>query len=68
MREKGLRQIDILHKVEPLCQKYNIKLGSNDLSQYVTGKVEPRPKKLCVLAEALEVSEVWLMGYGVKEK
>ena len=65
MNKKGLKQIDILHKIKPLCEKYNIKMGSNDLSQYVTGKVEPSQKKLSVLAEILDVNEVWLMGYDV---
>lgn len=65
MNKKGLKQIDILHKIKPLCEKYNIKMGSNDLSQYVTGKVEPSQKKLSVLAELLDVNEVWLMGYDV---
>ena len=65
MNKKGLKQIDILHKIKPLCEKYNIKMGSNDLSQYVTGKVEPSQKKLSVLAEVLDTNEVWLMGYDV---
>ena len=65
MRIKKLKQIDILHKVKPICEKYSVKMGSNDLSQYVTGKVEPSQKKLTVLAEALNVNEVWLMGYDV---
>ncbi len=65
MNIKGLKQIDILNKIEPICKKYEVKMGSNDLSQYVTGKVEPSQKKLSVLAEALETNEVWLMGYDV---
>lgn len=65
MTEKGLRQIDILNKAMPICKKRNIKLGRNDLSQYISGKVEPSQKKLTILAEALDVSETWLMGYDV---
>lgn len=66
MAEKGLKQIDILKKCKPLCKKWGIKeFGSNTLSQYVTGKVEPSQKALSVLAEALGVNEVWLMGYDV---
>jgi len=65
MKEKNLKQIDILNRVKPLCEKYGIKLGSNDLSQYVQGKVEPSQRKLSVLAEALNTNEVWLMGYDV---
>lgn len=65
MNIKGIKQIDILKLVEPICKKWNVKMGSNDLSQYVTGKVEPSQKKLSVLAEALGTNEVWLMGYDV---
>ena len=65
MNLKNIKQIDILNKVQPLCEQWGIKMGSNDLSQYVTGKVEPSQKKLSVLAEALGTNEVWLMGYDV---
>lgn len=65
MAKNGLRQIDILNKAIPFCKKYNVKLGRNDLSQYISGKVEPSQKKLTVLAETLEVNEAWLMGYDV---
>ena len=61
----GLKQVDILKKIKPICKKYNIKMGSNDLSQYVTGKVEPSQKKLTALAEVLGTNEIWLMGYDV---
>ena len=65
MATKGLKQIDVLNQIKPLCKKYNIKLGSNDLSQYVTGKVIPSQKKLSLLAEFFGTNEVWLMGYDV---
>ena len=68
MSERNLRQVDILEMCKPYCQKYNIKLGRNDLSQYVTGKVEPGQKKLTVLGMALNVSEAWLMGFDVPMK
>lgn len=65
MAKRNLRQVDILEMCKPYCQKYDVKLGRNDLSQYVTGKVEPGQKKLTVLGMALNVSEAWLMGYDV---
>lgn len=65
MTKKGIKQIDILNMLKPYCQKYNIKLNSNDLSQYVTGKVEPRQNKVYILSEALKVNPAWLMGYDV---
>ena len=65
MSECGLRQVDILKKAQPYCKKYNINLGRNDISQYISGKVEPSQQKLSLLAESLNVNEVWLMGYDV---
>ena len=57
MNEQNLRQIDILNLCSPFCEKFDIKLGKNDLSQYVNGKVEPGQDKLTVLGMALGVSE-----------
>ncbi|POP33048.1 transcriptional regulator [Lactonifactor longoviformis] len=68
MKEKNLRQVDILEKCMPFCEQYNVKLGRNDLSQYVNGKVEPGQEKLTVLGKALDVNEAWLMGYDVAKE
>lgn len=65
MTMRGLKQIDVLRSCEPYCKKYNIKMGSNDLSQYVNGKVQPKQDKLSILGMALNVNEAWLMGYDV---
>lgn len=65
MKENNYRQIDIINKCIPYCNKYNIKLGRNDLSQYVNKKVEPGQEKLSILGMALGVNEAWLMGYDV---
>lgn len=65
LKEKGLRQVDLLEMCEPYCKKYNVKLSRSDLSQYITGKVKPRQDKLTVMALALGVTEGWLMGYEV---
>lgn len=65
MKRYDLRQVDILKRAEPYCKQYGIKMGRNDLSQYVSGKVSPGQEKLTVLALALGVSETWLMGYDV---
>lgn len=65
MRLRNLKQVDILKLCEPYCNEYGIKLNKNDLSQYVSGKVQPGQDKLSILAYALNVNEVWLMGYDV---
>ena len=65
LTERNMRQVDILNAAQPHCRRLGVKLGKNDLSQYVSGKVEPRQDKLSILALALGVSEAWLMGYEV---
>ncbi len=65
MNTRSIKQVDILNLTRPLCETYNIKLNKSDLSQYLSGKVEPNQHKLYILSEALDVSVVWLMGYDV---
>lgn len=65
MSERGLKQVDILEACKPYCERYGVQLKKNDLSQYVSGKVEPKQNKLSILGMALNVNEVWLMGYNV---
>ena len=60
MALKGLRQIDIAEKTG---------LGKSAISQYVSGKITPKQDKVYILAEGLNVSPTWLMGYdGPMEK
>lgn len=68
MQERNMKQVDILESVLPVCKKYGLKMNKSDISQYVSGKVEPNQRKLVALAEALNVSETWLMGYEINEK
>ena len=68
MQQYNIKQVDILKRAEPYCQLYGIKLNKSDLSQYVSGKVEPGQDKLFVLARALNVPEAWLMGYDLPEE
>lgn len=65
MNLRGLKQVDILRLCEPYSEKYNIPINKSDLSQYVSGKVEPAQFKLTILSKALNVSPTWLIGYDV---
>ena len=65
MEQRNLRQADVLRMAQPYCEKYKIKMGKSDLSQFVNGKVEPGQWKLTILGLALNVSEAWLMGLDV---
>lgn len=67
MQERNLRQVDVLERTIPLCRKYDVKMNKSDISQYVSGKVEPNQDKLFVLSLALNVSEGWLMGFDVSK-
>ena len=65
MQARNLKQVDILNKSLPFCSKYNIKMNKSDISQYVSGKIEPSQEKLVILGMALGVTEAWLMGFDV---
>ena len=65
MNIRGLKQVDVLKLAEPYCRAYGVNLGKTALTQYVSGKIVPRQDKLTILGLALDVSEVWLMGYDV---
>lgn len=65
MAQMGIRQADIVAAVQPYCERHGVKLNRSDISQYVTGKTEPRQEKLMLLSEALNVDVAWLMGYDV---
>lgn len=68
MEEKNLKQVDILNLTLPLCAKHNVKMNKSDISQYVSGKVEPSQEKLVILGMALNVTESWLMGFDVPKE
>lgn len=65
MEDLGLRQADVMRLVEPHCKNLGIKMNKSDLSQYLSGKFEPKQDKLMVLGLALGVSPAWLMGLDV---
>ena len=37
MKERNLRQVDLLEMVKPFCEKYNVKINKSDISQYLSG-------------------------------
>ena len=50
-------------KQAELCAKTEISKSS--LSEYMSGKYVPRQDKTYIIAQALNVDPVWLMGYDV---
>ena len=53
---RGMRQSD-------LCEK--TKIPKSAISQYISGAFEPKQDRLYIIAQALNVDPVWLMGYDV---
>lgn len=53
---KGTKQIELSRLTH---------LDRGTINNYLTGKYEPKQDKLTIIAEALDVNPVWLMGYDV---
>ena len=58
MDETDMRQTE-------LCEKAGI--GRSAMCQYLHGAFMPKQQKLRAIAEALNVSESWLMGYDLDD-
>lgn len=73
MTIQNLKQVELINKCKPICEKYNklyglnIQITKSDLSQWLKGLYEPSQSKLAVLAEALQTTETWLMGYDIDQ-
>lgn len=55
MAMRGLKQCDI-------CKRTGI--SKSAMSQYISGSFIPRYPRLHILAEVLDVTEAWLMGFS----
>lgn len=56
MEIRNIKQVDLVEKT---------KLDKTLINKYLAGVSNARQQKLTVLADALDVNEVWLMGYDV---
>ncbi|MEE1158524.1 MAG: aminotransferase class I/II-fold pyridoxal phosphate-dependent enzyme, partial [Atopobiaceae bacterium] len=63
MEKNGLKQVDLLR----IAAERGQKLGKSQLSQYVSGKTIPRTDVLAFLADALGVTQQWLLGNELQE-
>ena len=68
MEAKGLKQVDVIRLAEPIGREHGVRIGKSHISQYLSGKSEPRKDILKVLARTLEVDESWLAGRDVLGK
>lgn len=65
MEEKRLKQVDVIRLVQELDEKDRVKLGKSHMSQYLSGKTEPRIEVIKALSRALRVNQLWLLGEDV---
>lgn len=65
MELRNLKQVDVIRQAQPIGEQTGIKLGKSHMSQYLSGKIEPRMEVLSVLAKVLEVNQLWLQGEDV---
>ena len=54
MEYRNIKQVDLVEKT---------KLDKTLINKYLSGVANAKQKKLAILAKALDVDEVWLMGY-----
>lgn len=59
MRERGVKQSDLVIKTG---------LSASTISRYLAGAVEPRQNAMMKLAQALNVTELYLWGYDVPKE
>ena len=50
-------------KQSELCRK--TKIATSAMSEYLSGLYEPKQDKIYIMAQALDVDPVWLMGFDV---
>ena len=53
LETKNLKQTDLVKLTG---------LGKSAISQYISGKVTPKQDKISIIAKALNINELWLMG------
>jgi len=68
MDERNLKQVDIIKMCEPFGAESGIKIGKSHISQYLSGKTQPRADILNIIARAMGVNPMWLMGSDADEK
>lgn len=56
MNARNMKQTDLVERTN---------LSKQQISQYVNGKFEAKQQAVYTLAQVLDVSEAWLMGYDV---
>lgn len=56
MQIRNMKQVDLINKTG---------IPKSSMSQYLSGKIEPKYLRIYIMAKALNVNEAWLMGLNV---
>lgn len=56
LTKAGMKQADLVRETG---------LDRGSISSYLSGKYEPKQKAIYKIAQALDISEAWLLGYDV---
>lgn len=63
--QNRLKKILSIRNIKPIELSNLTGIPKSSISQYLSGYAEPRQNRLFLLAQALNVSETWLLGYDV---
>lgn len=63
--QKRLEKALTIRNMKPVELHEKTGISESLISKYLSGNAIARQKKLTLLADALDVNEVWLMGYDV---
>ena len=59
MASRGIKQLELANATG---------MSHSTISRYLSGKMEPKQKAISLLAQALDVTEMWLWGYDVPQE
>ena len=59
MESRGIKQIELANTTG---------MSHSTISRYLSGKMEPKQPAISRLAQALDVTEMWLWGYDVSQE
>ena len=59
MESRGIKQIELANTTG---------MSHSTISRYLSGKMEPKQPAISRLAQALDVTEMWLWGYNVSQE
>ena len=63
--QNRLKKALLIRNIKPVELHEITKISESLISKYLSGNAIARQKKLTLLADALNINEVWLMGYDV---